>query len=79
MRAGNNALAPVAWAASLHAAAALHQRRRRSAALLHFHQEPSMNRINRTLTQVVGIALALAGIGAGVAADLTPEAKNEQV
>lgn len=38
-----------------------------------------MNRINRTLTQVVGIALALAGIGAGVAADLTPEAKNEQV
>lgn len=38
-----------------------------------------MNRIHRTLTPFIGIALALAGIGVGFAADLTPEAKNEQV
>jgi len=38
-----------------------------------------MNRIIRTLTAAFGGALVLAGIGAGIAADLTPEAKDEQV
>jgi osmotically-inducible protein OsmY len=38
-----------------------------------------MNRIIRTLTMALGGALALAGIGASIAADLTPEAKDEQV
>jgi osmotically-inducible protein OsmY len=38
-----------------------------------------MNRIIRTLIVTLGAALALAGIGAGIAADLTPEAKNAQV
>ncbi len=37
------------------------------------------NRIVRTLAMAVGGALALAGIGASIAADLTPEAKDEQV
>jgi osmotically-inducible protein OsmY len=38
-----------------------------------------MNRIIRTLTAAFGGALVLAGIGASIAADLTPEAKDEQV
>jgi osmotically-inducible protein OsmY len=38
-----------------------------------------MNRIIRTLTVALGGALVLAGIGASIAADLTPEAKDGQV
>jgi osmotically-inducible protein OsmY len=38
-----------------------------------------MNRIIRTLTVALGGALVLAGVGASIAADLTPEAKDEQV
>ena len=38
-----------------------------------------MNRIIRTLAVAFGGALVLAGIGASIAADLTPEAKDEQV
>jgi osmotically-inducible protein OsmY len=38
-----------------------------------------MNRIIRALTVTFGGALLLAGIGASIAADLTPEAKDEQV
>ena len=38
-----------------------------------------MNRIIRALTLAIGGALVIAGIGAGIAADLTPEAKDEQV
>ena len=38
-----------------------------------------MNRIIRTLTMTLGGALVLAGIGASIAADLTPEAKDQQV
>ncbi|HEX3123108.1 MAG TPA: BON domain-containing protein [Rhodanobacteraceae bacterium] len=38
-----------------------------------------MNRIIRTVGVALGAALALAGTGASVAADLTPEAKDVQV
>ena len=38
-----------------------------------------MNRIIRTLTTALGGAFVLAGAGASIAADLTPEAKDEQV
>jgi hypothetical protein len=38
-----------------------------------------MNRIIRLLTVALGGALVLAGIGAGIAADLAPEAKDVQV
>ncbi len=38
-----------------------------------------MNRIIRALTAAFGGAFVLAGIGASVAADLTPEAKDDQV
>jgi len=38
-----------------------------------------MNRIIRKLTVALGGVLVLAGIGASFAADLTPEAKDEQV
>jgi hypothetical protein len=38
-----------------------------------------MNRIIRTLAVTLGAALVLAGIGVGIAADLTLEAKDVQV
>jgi len=38
-----------------------------------------MNRIIRALIVALGGALMLVGIGASIAADLTPEAKDEQV
>ena len=38
-----------------------------------------MNRIIRTLTLTAGIALALAAATVGLAADLSPQAKHEQV